>query len=130
MTALPYQPTRATLRAAILDMDARAGLAIGRAYWLFTRTARAKPPCLVVPEAYQTEIRCRALLKQLGRITPEEQAEATARIDATRCLKCQALPDERCGNAEREGGVCSRDVSFPRMLSQDELGAAMGVVRP
>ena len=30
----------------------RAEDAINAAYWAFTRQARAKPPCLVVPQAY------------------------------------------------------------------------------
>ena len=50
--ALQRAPTRADLRHAIdhaIDyQDAR----ITDAYWLFTRTARARPPNLAVPDAY------------------------------------------------------------------------------
>lgn len=38
---------------------------IDRAYWAFTRQARAKPPVLVVPDAYRRRREIKALLRTL-----------------------------------------------------------------
>jgi len=40
---------------------------INRAYWAFTRQANAKPPCLVVPEAYERRKELKAQLRELSR---------------------------------------------------------------
>lgn len=40
--------TKAEILAELCTVEAT----INAAYWTFTRTARGKPPCLVVPEAY------------------------------------------------------------------------------
>jgi hypothetical protein len=49
-----------------IDAEIRAHTdAINAAYWVFTRTARGKPPILVVPEAYAR----RAELERLRRVT-------------------------------------------------------------
>lgn len=46
--AASMKPDRGTLREERVYQHDR----IDRAYWLFSRTARAKPPILVVPDAY------------------------------------------------------------------------------
>jgi hypothetical protein len=50
-------------RKALLDADTQ----IERAYWLFTRTARAKPPALAVPHAYAAQ---RLAIMKLARHRP------------------------------------------------------------
>lgn len=50
--------TNRQIRAAIRAEQAK----IDAAYWSFTRTARGKPPCLVVPEAYARRNELRAML--------------------------------------------------------------------
>ena len=42
---------------------------IDRAYWAFTRCARAKPPVLVVPDAYRRRAELTALLRTLPKET-------------------------------------------------------------
>jgi len=56
---------------------------INRAYWAFTRQANAKPPCLVVPDAYARRKEIQAELRELARKRREnaedaEEAEAPA----------------------------------------------------
>lgn len=49
-------------REALKAERQRCNDQIDAAYWLFTRCARAKPPCLVVPEAYKRRAEIDALL--------------------------------------------------------------------
>jgi len=50
---------KAALKAELAKCEAE----INAAYWAFTRQARAKPPCLVVPEAYRRRNEIQALLR-------------------------------------------------------------------
>lgn len=40
---------------------------INNAYWTYTRTARGKPPCLVVPEAYARRRELNEMLREAKR---------------------------------------------------------------
>jgi hypothetical protein len=51
-------PTEQQLRVELQAVKDK----IDTAYWAFTRTARGKPPCLVVPEAYARRTELRRLL--------------------------------------------------------------------
>lgn len=54
-------------RAEIVAELARHNAAIDAAYWAFTRQARAKPPAVVVPEAYAERDRLEELLAIVDR---------------------------------------------------------------
>lgn len=49
----------------LIDRINAAERKIGDAYWCFTRCARAKPPVLVVPEAYAERNAAKAELREL-----------------------------------------------------------------
>jgi hypothetical protein len=40
---------------------------IDKAYWTYTRCARGKPPCLVVPDAYRRRNAAKRQLRELRR---------------------------------------------------------------
>lgn len=50
------------LEAELKECEAK----IGAAYWAFTRQAQAKPPVMVVPEAYRRRSEILAQLAALG----------------------------------------------------------------
>lgn len=52
---------RTLLRAELLSVNAQ----IDAAYWLFCRCKRAKPPVLVVPEAYRRRTAIERRLREL-----------------------------------------------------------------
>jgi hypothetical protein len=54
--------TRAQIEAELERVDAQ----IDAAYWAFTRQARAKPPVLAVPAAYERRAQLHAMLRELG----------------------------------------------------------------
>jgi hypothetical protein len=53
--------TEAELREELRQVEAK----INNAYWTFTRCARGKPPCLVVPEAYRRRTEIKKALREL-----------------------------------------------------------------
>lgn len=55
------------LEAELASCEAK----IDAAYWAFTRQARARPPSLVVPEAYRRRNELRAKLRALRGLGPE-----------------------------------------------------------
>jgi hypothetical protein len=60
-----------------LEVELRAAeAAIDAAYWAFTRQARAKPPCLVVPWAYERRAAIRAVLSERRRASEPLYAES------------------------------------------------------
>lgn len=73
MTAEQRAPTRTTLGQAIAHALDRAQARIDDAYWRFTRQAKAKPPSLVVSEAYRerTLLRARLITIRLGKVERE-----------------------------------------------------------
>jgi hypothetical protein len=73
MTVEQRAPTRATIGQAIAHALDLAQARIDDAYWRFTRQARAKPPCLVVPDAYEarTILQKRLITIRLGKVERE-----------------------------------------------------------
>jgi hypothetical protein len=60
------EETRAALEKELREVEDK----IDAAYWKFSRQARAKPPVLVVPEAYERRNEIRALLGKGDRKRP------------------------------------------------------------
>ena len=58
---------REKLLVELRDCEAK----IDRAYWAFTRQSRAKPPVLVVPEAYRRRREIKDQLRELSRQEPK-----------------------------------------------------------
>lgn len=73
MTDEQRAPTRATLGAAISHALDLVQARIDDAYWRFTRQAKAKPPSLVVPDAYRERalLRGRLITIRLGKVERE-----------------------------------------------------------
>lgn len=63
-------PTRENIAAAITDALEHAQARIDDAYWHFTRCAGARPPSLVVPEAYAERAR---LQPRLAALRPQRE---------------------------------------------------------
>jgi hypothetical protein len=110
VSALPYAPTRAMLRDALLAEGERL---TREAEACSFRVQRADTRREVLHERAAREFHLRAALvcmqrlAQLGQETNDERAEARARVEATRCQKCGVFPGCACPIA-LEGGLCSR----------------------